>query len=124
MEKGLVLLFSVVLFACSKSSPDDLGQFTVDVHILHHAETVSNCSVYLKEYSDDFPGKSISEYHFLSVSDNNGIASFHGILPGNHYLYGLGFDGKDSITGNRAIYIDPHDRDGYAKFLLHVSEKH
>jgi hypothetical protein len=76
------------------------------------------------EYAETFPGDDLSEYHFRVMSDEFGKARFNKMLAGHHWIYGYGWDGQDTVKGNKPIYIDPHDADGVTKVVLNVSEIH
>ena len=114
----------MLMVSCTPSDPDELGSFTLEVQVYHHATPVSNIGVYLMEYADEFPGDDLSEYHFNTESDTLGKAWFHGVLPGAHWIAGYGFDGVDTVKGNTAIFLDAQDSDQYSKVILYVTEKH
>ena len=99
-----------------------VGGFTLEVQVYHHSVPVPNALVLLKEEVDDFPGKSLEIYDFSSRCDINGKCTIDGIFPGNHWVYGVGFDGIDSVFGNTSVYMDPRDTDGRSKLILLVSE--
>lgn len=124
MRYSFVIALLVAFTGCQPADPAELGRFTVEIQVYHHAEPVSGLDIYLMEYAEDFPGENLEDYHFQTRSDSNGIATFTGILSGYHWINGYGFDGQDTIKGNRQIYLDPQDSDDFAKFILHVTEKH
>lgn len=124
MRLWLAAFILILAVSCRPTDPDELGSFTVEVQVYHHATSVANIDVYLMEYAEEFPGDNLSDYHFKATSDSIGKAYFSGILPGEHWIAGYGFDGVDTVKGNTAIYLDPQDSDQHAKAILYVTEKH
>ena len=124
MRHLFFILFIFGVLACAQDEKQDLHLFEVEVQVYHHGTAVPHCTVYLMEYAQDFPGDDLSQYHFEVTSDEMGKATIKDVLAGEHWIYGLGFDGVDTVKGNMSIYIDPQDVDRYAKFILQVSEKH
>ena len=116
------LLF--ILWSCHSPDADKIGGQTLNVHVYHHAEVVPFITVYLMESAEDFPGDELSDYHFSTHSNAEGIATFNHLLSGYHWIYGYGLEGTDTVKGNGPVFINPTDEDGQSKVILNVSEKH
>ena len=114
----MLMLFT----ALSCSTQDEVPGHTVDVRMYHHFLSVRDGEVYLMEDTDEFPGWNKSAYTFRGRVDDSGQVIFEGVLPGSHYLLGLGHDGIDSVKGYQPFTVDARDPDRRQKIILYVSE--
>ena len=90
--------------------------------VYHHFEKVPFTEVHLKEDAADFPGWRTADYDFHGTADGDAELIFSDILPGTHYLLGLGHDGRDSVKGYQSVTVDARDQDRTQKVILYVTE--
>lgn len=121
MVRGLGYIF-ILWGVMSCSTQDQVIGHEVDVRMYHHFLSVGDGEVYLMENSGEFPGWNTQAYTFRGRVDTNGRGVFSDVLPGTHYLLGLGHDGLDSVKGYQAFTVDARDPDRTQKIILYVSE--
>lgn len=116
---GIILLLFV---GVSCSNQDEVIGHQIDVRLYHHFLAVGDGEVYLMEDTNEFPGWNGSAYTFTGRVDTTGRVVFSDVLPGTHYLLGLGHDGIDSVKGYQSFTVDARDPDRRQKIILYVSE--
>jgi len=124
MLKHTIIFFTIFLaYACETDLNGSLdGNHTVEVQVYHHIVPAPFTEVYLMEDVDEYPGDDLSKYHIKATADISGVAILSKVFPGEHWLYGRGYDGVDSVFGNKPIYIDPRDSDKRSKIIFLISE--
>jgi hypothetical protein len=87
------------LFCCKKDNKNNAGTIIVSggktiltAQVKHHQNGVGKCNVFIKYNVTEFPGKDISVYDSLKVTDPNGYVVFNGLPNGNYYFYACGYD--------------------------------
>ena len=121
MGKYLAFTILILCIGCSKNLDEPHGDFRIDVSVRHHTLAVPYTEVFLAYDTKNFPGKDTSVYDLFFIADGKGKILMKNLFPGNHYIYGRGYDG-DSLFGNRPIYIDPLDPDRYSHIIFQISE--
>lgn len=121
MYKGIFILFLIGLLSCS-SEGEVVPGHEVRVVVYHHFLKVPFTEVHLKEDAADFPGWRVDDYDFHGTADEDAQLIFKNILPGTHYLLGLGHDGLDSVKGYQSFTVDARDPDKTQKVIFYVTE--
>lgn len=111
-----------LLLIASCSPEQEVPTHTLNIDVRHHTVKVPFTHVFIKENTGEFPGFRRADYDFFTIADENAMAVFDDLLPGTHYLMGLGHDGVDSVKGYRPVEIDVRDADRKQKVFLYVTE--
>ena len=91
---SMLFLGGLLFFSCKKSETSGTveSKIVLAVTVTHHYVPVPNFPVYLKKNTGTYPGRDSTLYDLRVLTNSKGIACFTGIPPGNHYLYGYGYD--------------------------------
>lgn len=123
MKKGFVLakmklnwtitclvIFIYMGFQCKKAEIHKPIQGTIQLQLTthHHNIPVKGLRVYIKNDTEQFPGKDVSKYDSYVITDAEGKAQFNELFPGNHYLYAYGWDAyvADSVWGYKEAILN------------------
>lgn len=92
---------------CSKENPGTGGKCTVSGTVKHHSEPIPYSRVFIEYGATEFPGTDTTKYDSKVTSDADANYSISDLMPGNYYLYGVGFDNDISlpVTGGIGITI-------------------
>jgi hypothetical protein len=107
------LITAIIIFpaACKKNGTG--GKSTVQGKVKHHGLTIPGAMVYIKYDATDFPGADISVYDAsVQASSSTGQYEFTDLLPGNYYIYGVGYDStiSEAVFGGTALKIKYSER--------------
>jgi hypothetical protein len=108
--------------ACKKNGTG--GDAKVSVDVKHHEQIIPGATVYIKYGASEFPGESGSLYDDQKVCDLNGHAVFSGLLPGQYYFYGVGYDSsiQEAVKGGVPLGISRKNKKSTIDLLVPVTE--
>lgn len=92
---------------CSKENPGTGGNCTVSGQTKHHSDIIPHTRVFIKYGAKEFPGQDTTKYDASVTADANASYSISDLMPGDYYLYGVGYDSAIflPVTGGIGISI-------------------
>ena len=85
------------------------GDCEIAAFAKHHETLIPGCTIYIKYGAKEFPGTDLSVYDDSkkagSVGEAKGHTHFSGLLKGDYYLYGVGYDSSISMEVRGGIHI-------------------
>lgn len=95
-----LFLFSLVIFCLESCSEDEeqlpdinLPTGSISGFVMHHEDTISNATAYIKFDVTEFPGTDGSNYDdLILVNETNGRFEFKNLPKGNYFIFGDGYD--------------------------------
>jgi hypothetical protein len=107
----LFLLTALVsIAACKKNGTG--GKATIKGIVAHHSQAIPGATVYIKYDALDFPGSDVSKYDSNVSAGGDGSYEIKNLLPGDYYLYGVGFDiaNSEPVFGGVPVKIRRSDK--------------
>src|SRR3989344_1288105 len=101
---SLSIIIVFTLGSCKKEGTG--GKSSVSGNVKHHQELIPNAVVYIKYGATEFPGADISLYDDQITSDTNAHYEFKDLQKGDYYLYGVGLDNAETVTGGIGIILN------------------
>lgn len=105
-----VLAFTVIT-GCKKNGTG--GKANVHANIKHHTTPIKGATLYVKFDAKELPSDPTNNYD-LKETGCNLCTDIHveGLLPGNYYLYAVGFDSTimQPVSGGTSVRIPWSDR--------------
>ena len=121
------LFFSLLLCLVIQSCDKTLGArqtTSIDFVTQHHSEIIPNIEIYVKYFTEDFPGfEDLETYDTMIVSNAAGRASFKNFPLGHHWFVGFGFDEKIQEQVYGALDITFNLRNLQVDTILYVGEE-
>lgn len=123
------MVFFLALFISGCKKKDTVTPVTskiiLAVSVKHHDVPVPQLPVYIKFNTSSYPGRDSTKYDVRKLTDNAGMVYFPNIIPGNHYIYGYGYDadwGMNVIGYHPLIVTSSSVVNDTVRTLLYVSE--
>jgi len=100
-----ILLFSSLLFACTKEGPG--GKAAIQGSVKHHTALIPHAVVYIKYGAKDLPGTNVTHYDASVTADANAHYEFADLKKGNYYLFSVGFDSAivQTVSGGTPVIL-------------------
>ncbi|MDQ3047641.1 MAG: hypothetical protein M3R27_08850 [Bacteroidota bacterium] len=103
--KIFLLFFFTILFFTSCHKEGIGGKGTIKGVVKHHDNAIPNSTVYIKFGATEFPGTNVSAYDANVSADASGNYEIKDLYRGDYYLYGIGMDAGDVVTGGVAVKL-------------------
>lgn len=83
------------------------GNAEVAFHVKHHETVIPFAKVYIKYGTKEFPGTDLSLYDDSTLTDAEAHGHFHGLVKGDYYVYGVGYDSSisDVVVGGIPVQL-------------------
>ncbi len=105
LRKTFLVFFSTfllfILTSCHKEGIG--GKGTIKGVVKHHDTPIGNSIVYIKFGATEFPGTNVSLYDANYTTDGSGNYEIKELYRGDYYLYGVGMDAGDVVSGGVAV---------------------
>lgn len=124
---SLIIFFVFITSGCKKKetvTPIE-SKIILAVSVTHHDVPVPRLPVYIKFNTPTYPGRDSTKYDVRKLTDESGMVYFSNITPGNHYIYGYGYDadwGMNVIGYHPLIITSSSVVNDTVRTLLYVSE--
>lgn len=105
---SVLFFFSMLVttfYSCKKEGQG--GKSTIQGIVKHHSQIIPNATVYIKYGSTEFPGPNPSDYDSQVAADASGYYQFTGLVKGDYYLYGYGYDAGilEDVKGGISVNV-------------------
>lgn len=114
-----ILTLAVFVFASCKKNGTG-GKATVAAITKHHDRKIPFSTVYIKYGAKEFPGSDIGKYDASQKTDKEGHTHFEGLLQGNYYFYGVGYDSVAKAPVKGGVGLEIKRRERKQEFELNV----
>ena len=106
----LIGLTIVTSFSCKKEGTG--GEASISAITKHHDRAIPFTTIYIKYGAKEFPGTDVSKYDATQVADKTGHTHFEGLIKGDYYLYGVGYDSaaQAPVKGGVPVTIKRSER--------------
>ena len=119
-------LFSIFVGCKKKDAVTPVNsKIILAVSVTHHYLPVPSLPVYVKFNTSSYPGQDSTKYDIRKLTNESGMVYFANIIPGNHYIYGYGYDpgvGMNVIGYHPLIITSSSVVNDTVRTLLYVSE--
>lgn len=121
--KHILLILSLAIFIVSCKKNGTGGSATIKGTVAHHDNIISGATVYIKYGAKEFPGDNPAAYD-ASYATTDGAYEIKGLLPGDYYLYAVGFDNSISqiVRGGVPVKIKRRDKKDIIETTVAVFE--
>lgn len=116
----LALVLTLGFTSCKKNGTG--GDATITMTVKHHDLIIPDATIYIKYDAKEFPGEDVSKYDNSVKADGNGYAKFEGLLKGDYYLYGVGYDSNISETVKGGLGVEISKRSQIKEVIVPVTE--
>lgn len=113
------LFLLAVNVSCKKNGTG--GNADVNTKASHHNRPIPFTDIYIKYNATEFPGGDISAYDATQKSDKDAKSTFKGLLPGDYYFYGVGYDSSAQAVVKGGVGLTIRRSDRKKSFELNIS---
>lgn len=106
----ITLLITIVLVSCTKAGTGGANKINVFIFRDSLENLCTNCKVYIRYGTIEFPGEDSLAYDDSGVTDLHGKYTFLGLKKGNYAFYGWG---KDPLYGDTIHGFVSHEIENY-----------
>ena len=105
---NFLLVSGLFVFSCEKQNASGSLLATFK----SHGGSVPFATIYIKYGTNNNPNIPLSQYDQSQRADGTGQVYFNELLPGDYYLFAMGFDAKarKMIKGDTSIKVRPRSR--------------
>lgn len=118
-----IILLSILITACKKNGTG--GSATLVAFPQHHGKEIKGATVYVKFKSKELPSDPTSNYDLKIVGEENEEhVHIEGMLPGDYYLYAVGYDStiSQTVKGGLPVAIKRSEKDEEKDIYIPVTE--
>lgn len=119
----VILTISSVIIACKKNGTG--GDATIAAFPQHHGKAIYGATAYIKYKAKDLPDNPTVNYDLKVVGDpKEDHVHIDGMLPGNYYLYAVGYDSaiSQTVKGGIALSIKYSEKKSELDINIPVTE--
>ncbi len=119
----LFIAASLFIISCKKNGTG--GEAVVTASVKHHDKNIYGATVYLKFNAKEMPSDPAVNYDLKLTADSAGEhVHFKGLLYGNYYLYGRGYDSSiaQTVSGGIPLKIKWSERKQEIEVTVPVTE--
>lgn len=91
MLTSLALLAALSFTSCGGDEGPG-GESAIIFTAKHHAKAIPYTTAYIKYGARTSPGANVASYDETVTSDALGTGRFEGLMKGDYYIYGVGYD--------------------------------
>jgi hypothetical protein len=106
MLASLAVLASLSITSCGGDEGPG-GESSIHFTAKHHSKEIPYTTAYIKFGARTSPGTDPADYDATVTSDAVGHGAFDGLMKGDYYIYGVGYDSaiSQAVTGGVPVSI-------------------
>lgn len=111
---GMTLFFAII--SCDEN---DNGNILVTVK--HDNTTIGQATIYLKAGTLTNPNIPLKEYDRVQRADGTGQAHFSDLVPGDYFLYAIGYFQNQQVEGSTSISVKARSNHNTYKITIQIN---
>lgn len=118
MRSSIFFLLFITFFSSLLSCDEQLTTGSLLITVKYDSELVGQATIYIKAGTLQNPNIGLKDYDYVQRADGSGQAYFSKLLPGNYYIYAVGYHSNTQVSGDSGLTIAKHTRQNVTKVTV------